>query len=91
MTSVKKRFIAGAVCPRCKATDRIVMYRVDDLDYRECVECGFRDEMRFKAGVREIQTRVNTPAEQVARETQVVRLLDPTADREKRQDGTDED
>lgn len=77
MTSEKKRFIAGAVCPRCKAADRIVMYRVADTDYRECVECGFRDEMRFKSGVREMQTRVNTPREQVASETQVVRLLDP--------------
>jgi uncharacterized metal-binding protein (TIGR02443 family) len=77
MTSEKKRFIAGAMCPRCKAADRIVMYRVGETDYRECVECGFRDEMRFKSGVREIQTRVNTPREQVSSETQVVRLLDP--------------
>ena len=77
MTSVKKRFIAGAMCPRCKAMDRIVMYREGEIDYRECVECGFRDEMRFKSGVREVQTRVNTPSQQIAEETQVVRLLDP--------------
>lgn len=77
MTTAKKRFIAGAICPRCKATDRIVMYRVGDTDYRECVECGFRDELRFKSGLREIQTRVNTPQEQIAKETQVVKLLEP--------------
>jgi len=77
MTTVKKRFIAGAVCPRCKAADRILMYRIDDTDFRECVECGFKDEMRFKPGVREIQTRVNTPQEQVAKETQVIRLVNP--------------
>lgn len=91
MTTVKKRFIAGAVCPRCKATDRIVMYRIDDLDYRECVECGFRDEMRFKPGVREIQTRVNTPQEQVVSETQVVRLLNPEAKEKKRREERDQD
>lgn len=83
MTSTKKRFIAGAMCPRCKAMDRIVMYRVDDTDYRECVECGFRDQMRLQSGVREIQTRVNTPREQIANETQVVRLLDPVDDESK--------
>lgn len=47
------------------------------MDYRECVECGFKDAMRFQAGVREMQTRVNTPVEQVQAETQVVRLLVP--------------
>lgn len=82
MTAEKKRFIAGAICPRCKAADRIVMYRVGEIDYRECVECGFRDEMRFRSGVREIQTRVNTPPEQVVKETQVVRLLEPLSDKE---------
>lgn len=54
------------------------MFRIDDMDYRECVECGFRDEMRFKPSVREMQTRVNTTNDQVVEETQVVRLLDPS-------------
>lgn len=74
--SVKKRFIAGAICPRCEAVDRIVMYREQDIDYRECVACGFADEARFKPHLREIQTRVNTSAEQVAEETQVVKIFD---------------
>lgn len=81
--NVKKRFIAGAICPRCKVLDRIVMYREDDVDYRECIACGFADEARFKPQVREMQTRVNTSAEQVAEETQVVKIFDAPSKREK--------
>lgn len=73
MTTIKKRFIAGAKCPKCSAMDRLVVYRIDDSDFRECVECGFKDEMRLKPQVSELQTRVNATPEQV----QVVRLLDP--------------
>jgi uncharacterized metal-binding protein (TIGR02443 family) len=37
----RRRFIAGAVCPRCALMDRIV---VDlDTDRRECVACGFTE------------------------------------------------
>jgi len=38
-----KRFIAGAVCPRCGAQDRIRVYHVDGATYRDCVACGFND------------------------------------------------
>ena len=39
--SVRRRFIAGAVCPRCARMDKIV---VDlDTDQRECVACGFTE------------------------------------------------
>lgn len=35
----RRRFIAGAVCPRCALMDKIV---VDlDTDQRICVSCGF--------------------------------------------------
>ncbi|WP_250460571.1 YheV family putative zinc ribbon protein [Microbulbifer litoralis] len=56
----KKRFIAGAVCPRCSEMDKIVNYREGDKNYRECVACGFRDEIRLQSSPRELQTRVNT-------------------------------
>ncbi len=37
-----RRFIAGAVCPKCSAMDKIVMYSNDDgEDMRECISCGF--------------------------------------------------
>ena len=70
----KKRFIAGAVCPSCSAMDRIVMYREGESDYRECVECGFKDEMRFKSGVRELDTGVNQDEKKVKQETQVLQF-----------------
>jgi uncharacterized metal-binding protein (TIGR02443 family) len=37
----RRRFIAGAVCPRCALMDKIV---VDlDTDQRHCVSCGFSE------------------------------------------------
>jgi uncharacterized protein len=73
---VKKRFIAGAVCPRCSEMDKLVMYKENEKDYRECVSCGFHDEMRFQQNQREIETRVNVTQEQKKVETQVL-ILDP--------------
>lgn len=75
--TVKKRFIAGAVCPKCKAMDRIVMYRKNDKDFRECVECDFSDEMHFQNQNRELETRVNVSEVQKTAETQVVKLITP--------------
>lgn len=72
MSASKKRFIAGAVCPRCSAMDKIVMYREDEKDYRECVSCGYKDEMRFQQQVRELDTRVNISEEEKRNETQVL-------------------
>jgi len=43
----KKRFIAGAVCPKCKASDSLTIYHVGENIIQECVDCGFTDEMRF--------------------------------------------
>ena len=38
-----RRFIAGAVCPKCAEMDKTVMYRVSDVEQvRECVRCGFK-------------------------------------------------
>ena len=74
-TPQRRRFIAGAVCPRCAAMDRIV---VDlDTDRRECVACGFSDE-RPSAPVEELKTRVSRPAaRRVETRAEAVRLLDP--------------
>ncbi|GAA3568252.1 MAG: YheV family putative metal-binding protein [Pseudomonadales bacterium] len=53
-----KRFIAGAVCPRCAEMDKIVMYSNDDGQFRECVACGYHDK-QGEAEVAELDTRVN--------------------------------
>lgn len=58
MSSIK-RFIAGAVCPRCATMDRIVVYQEDDGEVRECVECGYTDSMKSVSSPSELPTRVN--------------------------------
>lgn len=59
-----KRFIAGAVCPRCAEMDKIMMYTTEDGQFRECVACGFTDnqldEVTQASTRAELQTRVNT-------------------------------
>jgi len=71
-----KRFIAGAVCPRCSEMDKLVTYKKDDKEYRECVSCGFVDQMRFQQKTRELDTRVSVTEQQLKTETQVL-TLDP--------------
>lgn len=46
----KRRFIAGAVCPRCAALDRIVSWEADGRQYRACVECDFEDSQPLDPG-----------------------------------------
>ena len=77
MTSTNKRFIAGAVCPRCGAMDRILMYTEGEKRFRECVRCGFADEMRFFDVGREPETRVNRTPEERRAEVRTVKLVDP--------------
>lgn len=85
-----KRFIAGAVCPRCSQMDKIRMYREDDKQYRECVSCGFSDVISDDETptADEIKTRVNQaiPGEQPLPhedEVQVVNLMDIVQDKNK--------
>jgi uncharacterized protein len=62
--SQKRRFVAGAVCPRCSEMDKLVVYNEDGKDFRECIACGYKDEMRFKPVSRELETRVNQTEEE---------------------------
>lgn len=75
MSKVTKRFIAGAVCPKCGELDVLLTYRENDEEYRECVDCGFKDKMNFQAKPREIDTRVNKTEAEIATETQVVTIM----------------
>lgn len=73
--STKRRFVAGAVCPRCSEMDKLVVYSEDGKDYRECVACGYKEEMRFKPAARELQTRVNQTEEEKRDAVQVINIL----------------
>jgi uncharacterized metal-binding protein (TIGR02443 family) len=57
--STKKRFIAGVVCPKCSALDRLVAFSDGGVDFRECTSCGFTDQLRIMSPPRVLQTRVN--------------------------------
>jgi len=61
--TVIKRFIAGAVCPRCGEMDCIRTYRDEEREYKECVRCDYEDSMRLDGepdtAVEELETRVN--------------------------------
>jgi uncharacterized metal-binding protein (TIGR02443 family) len=59
MSKPLKRFIAGAICPRCAEMDKIVMYEVDEAQFRECVACGFQDKQGGEGSDNELPTRVN--------------------------------
>jgi conserved hypothetical metal-binding protein len=69
---VKKRFIAGAVCPKCAQMDKIMNYQDDEKNYRECVACGFKDEIHIRPVVRELDTRVNVTEDEKLKEMQVL-------------------
>jgi uncharacterized protein len=73
--SSKRRFVAGAVCPRCSEMDKLVVYSEDGKDYRECVACGYKDEMHFKSVARELETRVNQTEEDKRDAVQVINIL----------------
>lgn len=70
----KKRFIAGAVCPRCSEMDKLVVYTEEGKDFRECVSCGYKEEMRFQQSQQELETRVNVTEDQRESETQVLQF-----------------
>ncbi|MDX1588333.1 MAG: YheV family putative zinc ribbon protein [Oleiphilaceae bacterium] len=75
---MKKRFIAGAVCPRCSAMDRIVMYSTEENTYQECVSCGFRDRQPTEdemAQAAELETRVRKKPSAAATQAQPIKFF----------------
>ena len=76
--STKKQFIAGVVCPKCSEMDKIRAYSKDGVNYRECVSCGFLDEIRITSSPKELVTRVNHSVEGFSEPSQKVKLVDPS-------------
>ena len=79
MFKATKRFIAGAVCPKCSEMDKLVMYRnEEDVETRECVACGYSDVMKEEANQEPaLETRV-TPQGKAIRDEgeQAIRIFD---------------
>lgn len=70
-----KRFIAGAVCPECRALDRIVIEVKVELTVQRCVECGFEAEHQDSvAGVPRGRPERRTPRKEAS--TQTVKIMD---------------
>ncbi|MDR8522421.1 MULTISPECIES: YheV family putative zinc ribbon protein [Shewanella] len=41
---VKKRFVAGAKCPKCHAKESIVLFKENGIETVECVDCDYREQ-----------------------------------------------
>ena len=83
MADKPRRFIAGAVCPRCGEMDKIVV-EVGGEE-RTCVSCGFTDARPEDNGpdgnIEEPKTRVTRgSARRVETPAEPVRLVDPDSD-----------
>ncbi len=80
---MKRRFIAGVICPSCEKMDKMVMFDDDEHQrWRECVSCGFKELLIDQPSVEEVPTRVNQPIpgeKPLAHEDeiQVIKLFDP--------------
>tara|TARA_B100001063_G_C16598528_1_gene469438 strand:+ start:554 stop:793 length:240 start_codon:yes stop_codon:yes gene_type:complete len=72
-----KRFIAGAVCPKCAEMDRLVSYSNEDGTFKECVACGFIEKQIVQVEQSELDTRVNHAPEQKDEDAQVVKIIQP--------------
>lgn len=77
--TAQKRFIAGAICPRCAEMDRIRAWEQNGVRYRDCVSCDFFEQLPIEnEALPEIETRVNREREeQQTADLQTVKILDP--------------
>lgn len=44
MTKIKKRFVAGAKCPKCGAKDSILLFKLNNIETIECTECDYSEQ-----------------------------------------------
>ncbi|MGK2914910.1 MAG: YheV family putative zinc ribbon protein [Porticoccaceae bacterium] len=73
--STVKRFVAGAVCPRCSASDRIRVYRENDRLFQDCIACGFRAEMNPREPAGEASFRRTESGDQAMESPQPITLI----------------
>ena len=78
--NLKRRFIAGAVCPQCRALDRLVLESLADgtQQRRRCVACGFSESMDAGNAAAGAVPRARFERSRAAPvEHQPVKILDP--------------
>lgn len=71
-----RRFVAGAKCPQCEQMDKVVMFKVEGVQHRECVACGYSDIMNFEPQFKELETRVNRSEQEKTEQVSVVKFVD---------------
>ena len=71
---VVKRFVAGVVCPRCGAMDKIRVHTENERQFRECVSCGFQDVLNADGQISELSTRVTPKAKKIDAQTQPLKF-----------------
>ncbi|MEC5319080.1 YheV family putative zinc ribbon protein [Brenneria populi subsp. brevivirga] len=57
---MRKRFIAGAVCPECRAQDTLAVGREEQTEVVVCVKCGYRQARPDKSA-----TVAGRPADEI--------------------------
>ncbi|MFC0336814.1 hypothetical protein SAMN05421848_2953 [Kushneria avicenniae] len=74
-----KRFIAGAICPRCNAMDRIRSWESNGTRYRECISCDFFEQLPMtEESLDPLDTRVaKSRPEPEGNDFQPVKIIDP--------------
>lgn len=70
----QKRFIAGAQCPQCGARDTLRVFSSDGFDFRDCVRCGFVENMNAASPNADLPARPELDKPESEPE-QVVQLL----------------
>lgn len=74
---IVKRFVAGAVCPRCGEMDKIRSYTTEEGSFRDCVNCDFEEKQLAQVEQKELGTRVNQYEEASDSSVQVVNIVEP--------------
>ena len=72
----RPRFIAGAVCPKCGAMDRLQLLEVADDKRRRCVACGHEDGLA-SASSRAPKTRISGDSQGPTDAATPARPVDP--------------
>ena len=78
-----KRFIAGAVCPRCGAQDRVRIFSIGGATHRDCVACGFSDVLEEAPADALPQGRLDGPRKPAPSKAQPLLFHPPKANRKK--------
>ncbi|MEM0912388.1 MAG: YheV family putative zinc ribbon protein [Pseudomonadota bacterium] len=56
MRKLKKRFIAGATCPKCKSIDTLHLFFENNVEKINCVKCDYEQSQTDDATTRASKT-----------------------------------